>query len=118
MFIFDLNLKLNHMKKITLLLFLLTFSIGYSQDLLLGFEAAESGGINGDAFGGGPNPTIETGTGTNTSQVLKIVGTPAAQPWQGINLNLTSLVSLTTTKTMTMDAVSYTHLTLPTIYSV
>ena len=94
------------MKKITLLLFLLTFSIGYSQDLLLGFEAAESGGINGDAFGGGPNPTIEAGTGTNTSQVLKIVGTPGAQPWQGINLNLTSLVSLTTTKTMTMDVFS------------
>lgn len=94
------------MKKITLFLFLLTFSLGYSQDLLLGFEAGESGGINGDAFGGGPNPTIETGGGTNTSQVLKIVGTPGAQPWQGINLTLSSLVSLTTTKTMTMDVFS------------
>ena len=34
------------MKKITLLFFLLTFSLGFSQDLLLGFESGESGGVN------------------------------------------------------------------------
>ena len=94
------------MKKITLFIFLLTFSLGYSQDLLLGFESAESGGINGDPFGSGPLPTVEVGTGSNTTQVLKIVGNPAGEPWQGINLNLTSLVNLTTTKTMTMDVFS------------
>jgi hypothetical protein len=94
------------MKKITLFIFLLTFSLGYSQDLLLGFEAAESGGINGGPFGDGPAPTVEAGTGTNTSQVLKIVGNPGGQPWQGINLTLTSLVNLTATQTMTMDVFS------------
>jgi hypothetical protein len=99
------------MKKITLLLILLTFSLGYSQDLLLGFEASESGGINGDPFGGGPAPTVEAGTGTNTSQVLKIVGNPTGEPWQGINLNLTSLVNLTATQTMTMDVFSDTPIT-------
>lgn len=100
------------MKKITYLaLFLLTFSVGYSQDLLLGFETAESGGVNGGPFGDGPAPIIEAGTGTNTTQVLKIVGNPAGQPWQGINLNLTSLVNLTSTQTMTMDVFSETAIT-------
>ncbi len=100
------------MKKITYLaLFLLSFSVGYSQDLLLGFEAAESGGVNGGPFGDGPAPIVEAGTGTNTTQVLKIVGNPAGQPWQGINLNLTSLVNLTTTQTMTMDVFSETAVT-------
>ena len=75
-------------------------------DLLLGFETTETGGVNGGPFGDGPAPTVESGMGTNTSQVLKIVGNPAGQPWQGINLNLTSLVNLTTTKTMTMDVFS------------
>lgn len=94
------------MKKITLLLILLTFSIGYSQDLLLGFEPGESGGVNGGPFGDGPAPVVEMGSGTNTTQVLKIVGNPSGQPWQGINLNLTSLVNLTNTQTMTMDVFS------------
>lgn len=99
------------MKKITLLLALLTFSVGFSQDLLLGFEAGESGGVNGDPFGEGPAPVVEAGTGTNTSQVLKITGNPAGQPWQGINLNLTSLVNLSNTQTMTMDVFSDTPIT-------
>jgi Carbohydrate binding domain/Secretion system C-terminal sorting domain len=77
-------------------------------DLLLGFETTESGGINGDPFGNGPAPIIETGTGSNTSQVMKIVGNPTGEPWQGINLNLTSLVNLTATQTMTMDVFSDT----------
>jgi hypothetical protein len=75
-------------------------------DLLLGFETTETGGVNGNPFGDGPAPMVETGSGTNTSQVLKIVGNPAGQPWQGSDLNLTSLVNLTTTKTMTMDVFS------------
>ena len=100
------------MKKITLLIFLLTFSLGYSQDLLLGFQPGESGGFpNGGQFGDAPVPVVETGTGTNTTQVLKIVGNTAGQPWQGINLNLTSPVNLTTTKTMTMDVFSDTAIT-------
>jgi len=74
--------------------------------LVLGFESSESGGVNGTPFGEGPAPVLETGTGTNTTQVLKIVGNPAGQPWQGINLNLTSLVNLTASQTMTMDVFS------------
>ncbi len=104
------------MKKITLIIFLMIFSFGYSQDLLLGFQPGESGGINGAPFGSiganlVPTPVVETGTGTNNTQVLKIVGNPAAEVWQGINLNLTSLVNLTTTKTMTMDVLSDTPIT-------
>jgi hypothetical protein len=106
------------MKKITLNLkrtaifcVLLASSLGYSQDLLLGFQPAESGGIVGDPFGEGVLPVVEAGTGTNTTQVLKIVGNPTGQPWQGINLNLTSPVNLTTTKTMTMDVLSASAVT-------
>lgn len=75
-------------------------------DLLLGFETSETGGVNGGPFGNGPAPVLEAGTGSNTSQVLKIVGNPTGEPWQGINLNLTDLVDLTATKTMTMDVFS------------
>lgn len=75
-------------------------------DLLLGFESTETGGVNGGPFGNGPAPVLEAGTGSNTTQVLKIVGNPTGEPWQGINLNLTDLVDLTDTKTMTMDVFS------------
>ena len=96
------------MKKITLFMFLMIASFGYSQDLLLGFQPGESGGVNGAPFGGMPAPIVETGLGTNTTQVLKIVGNTTGEPWQGINLNLTSPVQLTTTQTMTMDVYSTT----------
>lgn len=74
--------------------------------LLLGFETTESGGVNGAPFGGMAAPVLENGTGANTSKVLKIVGNTATDVWQGVNLNLTSLVNLTATKTMTMDVLS------------
>jgi hypothetical protein len=98
------------MKKITLLLFLFTISLGYSQDQLLGFEPGESGGV-ANTFGNlsgniVPTPLVEDGTGTNTTKVLKIVGNPLCEPWQGCDINLTSLVNLTTSKTMTMDVFS------------
>ena len=99
------------LKHIALIGALLMTSVGFSQDLLLGFEASETGGVAGDPFGGGPAPVLEAGTGTNTTQVLKIVGNPTGEPWQGINLNLTSPVNLTTTQTMTMDVFSATAVT-------
>jgi nicotinamide mononucleotide (NMN) deamidase PncC len=106
------------MKKITLklkhILFFCVFlvsSIGYAQDLLLGFQSGESGGVVGEPFGNAPAPVVEVGTGTNTTQVLKIVGNPTGEPWQGINLTLTSPVNLTTTKTMTMDVFSASAIT-------
>lgn len=80
-------------------------------DLVLGFETTESGGIDGGPFGDGPAPVLEPGTGSNTTQVMKIVGNPAGEPWQGINLNLTSAVDLTATKTMTMDVLSDSPIT-------
>lgn len=98
-------------KQVLLLLAFLITSFSYSQDLLLGFEAGESGGINGDPFGNAPAPIVEAGTGTNTTQVLKIVGNTTGEPWQGINLNLTSLVNLTSTQTMTMDVFSANPIT-------
>lgn len=98
-------------KQVLLLLAFLITSFSYSQDLLLGFETGESGGINGGPFGNAPAPIVETGSGTNTTQVLKIVGNTTGEPWQGINLNLTSLVNLTSTQTMTMDVFSATPIT-------
>lgn len=99
------------MKKITLLLALLISSIGFSQDLLLGFETGESGGVNGGPFGNMAAPTVMAGSGTNTSEVLQIVGNSAAEVWQGINLNLSDNVDLSTTQTMTIDVFSATPIT-------
>lgn len=101
------------MKKITyLIMIVLAIGMnGYSQDLMLGFEAGESGGVNGGPFGGMPAPTVLAGTGSNTSQVLEIVGNTTGEPWQGINLNLTNNVDLTSTQTMTIDVKSATPIT-------
>ncbi|TRX25207.1 T9SS type A sorting domain-containing protein [Flavobacterium franklandianum] len=99
------------MKKITILIALMITSLVFSQDLVLGFEAGESGGVNGGPFGNMPAPAVEAGTGTNTSQVLKIVGSGGPEVWQGINLNLTSPVQLTSTKSMTIDVLSSAPIT-------
>lgn len=96
------------MKKITFIIALLISSIGFSQDLLLGFENGESGGINGGPFGNMNAPVLEAGTGSNTSQVMKIVANSAGEVWQGINLNLSDNVNLTSTQTMTIDVKSAT----------
>lgn len=99
------------MKKITLLFALLISSVGFSQDLLLGFEASESGGVNGAPFGGMAAPAVEDGTGSNTSKVLKIVANSGAEVWQGVNFNLSDNVDLTSTQTMTIDVKSSTAIT-------
>jgi hypothetical protein len=99
------------MKKITILIALMISSLGFSQSLLLGMEATETGGVVGNPFGAMLAPILETGTGTNTSRVLKIVGNTTGEVWQGINLKLTSPVGLTTTKTMTIDVLSSTPIT-------
>lgn len=98
------------MKKFILSFALMISSLGFSQDQLLGFETTETGGLDGGPFGSGIY-TVENGTGTNTSKVLKVDGNTAGEVWQGINLNLTTNVNLTTTKTMTMDVFSTTPIT-------
>ena len=94
------------MKKITFLLAFFIATVGFSQDLLLGFESGESGGVNGGPFGQMAAPTVTTGTGSNTSQVLEIVGNAGGDVWQGINLNLSDNVDLTSTQTMSIDVKS------------
>ncbi|MHB0756164.1 T9SS type A sorting domain-containing protein [Polaribacter sp. M15] len=96
------------MKKITLLFALLITSIGFSQDLLLGFETGESGGVLGDPFGDMPAPSVVTGTGSNTSQVLEIVANSDGQVWQGSNFTLSDAADLTSTQSMTIDVKSST----------
>jgi hypothetical protein len=98
------------MKKLLLLIFLMTISLGYSQTVRLGFESGESGNAFG-AFGGFSILPAETGTGSNTSMVLPIVANPGGQIWQGCNFVLTTPVQLTTTKTMTIDVLSSTPVT-------
>ncbi|MCF6130080.1 T9SS type A sorting domain-containing protein [Flavobacterium sp. AS60] len=110
-----MNKTILNTKIILVALTLFLTSFGYSQDQLLGFEPGETGSV-GSTFGDiganvVPTPVVEDGTGTNTTKVLKIVGNPACEPWQGVNLTLTSLVNLTTTKTMTMDVFSDTPIT-------
>lgn len=83
-------------------------SIGNAQTLLQGFESA---GSLGATFGGLPTPLIETGTGSNNSQVLKIVTNPTQQVWQGVNLNLSPSVNLTVNKTLTIDVLAFESMT-------
>ncbi len=94
------------MKKITLLAIIFMSTLGFSQNQLLGFETTETGGVDGTPFGNGPAPVVETGLGSNATKVLKIVGNPSGEPWQGINLNLTSPTNLTNLQTMTIDVYS------------
>ena len=96
------------MKKITLLFAFLISIAGFSQDLLLGFETSESGGVNGGPFGGMAAPTLVTGMGSNTSQFLEIIGNSGAEVWQGINFNLSDNVDLSTTQIMSIDVKSST----------
>ncbi|NNT70838.1 T9SS type A sorting domain-containing protein [Flavobacterium sp. IMCC34852] len=98
------------MKKLLLLLFLMTISLGQSQTLRLGFEPGESGNAFGQ-FGGMDLPTVVTGTGSNTSSVLSVTANPTGQIWQGCNFVLTSPVELIATKTMTIDVLSSTPIT-------
>ena len=105
------NINQTIMKKFLLLIFLLTISIGQSQVLLQGFESTYETCVNGGPFGDMPGPAIVTGTGSNTSQVLRIDGNTTGQPWQGINLFLSPSVNLTTNKTLTMDVLSSTPIT-------
>lgn len=101
------------MKKITFLLILLTASFGFSQDLLLGFENAESGGLNGGPFGNANalQVNLVTDAGTNGTQVAEFIANSAGEIWQGININLTSDVDLTSTQTMSIDVKSSTAIT-------
>ena len=87
-----------------------TLTIGEPKLNLLGFETGETGNTNGP-FGGMSLPAAETGTGSNTTSVLKIVTNGGGQIWQGTNFVLTRPVKLTTTKTMTIDVLSDTPIT-------
>ena len=98
------------MKKLLLLIMTMITSLVYSQNQLLGFETAETGGLDGGPFGSGIY-TVETGTGTNTTKVLKVEGNTGGDVWQGINLNLSTNVQLTTSKTMTIDVFSNSPIT-------
>jgi hypothetical protein len=98
------------MKKLLLLLFLMTISVGQSQTLRLGFESGESGNAFGE-FGDMALPTVVTGTGSNTSSVLSVTANAGGQIWQGCNFVLTSPVELIATKTMTIDVLSSSPIT-------
>ena len=101
------------MKKITFIIFLLLTAFGFSQDLLLGFEDAESGGLNGGPFGNGNalQVNIITDAGSNGTKVAEFIANSSGEIWQGINLNLTTKVDLTSTQTMTIDVKSATAIT-------
>lgn len=102
------------MKKITLLLMCLIASFAFSQDLLLGFEDAESGGLDGGPFGNANalQVNIVTDGGTNGTKVAEFIANTGGTIWQGINLNLTTNVALGgTEQTMTIDVKSATAIT-------
>ncbi|WP_299052531.1 T9SS type A sorting domain-containing protein [uncultured Polaribacter sp.] len=98
------------MKKITLLLTLLTFSIGYSQtyDLLESFNGS---GLEG-TFG---STTAQYATDpVGTDQVVQITSNTNGDVWQGVDVDLASNYKLTsdTQLTMQLDVYSTTAITI------
>jgi len=97
------------MKKITLLILLLTVSLGYSQDLLQDFE--DSNGL-GAVFGGLTSATLvaDPATGGTNGTVAEIISSAAGDVWQGVNVDIDSNVLLNATDglTMTIDVYSTT----------
>tara|TARA_B110000037_G_scaffold217547_1_gene278777 strand:- start:507 stop:1784 length:1278 start_codon:yes stop_codon:yes gene_type:complete len=97
------------MKKITLLMSLLFITVGFSQDNIQDFEAAESvfGPFGGAAVELVPDPVA----GGNRGQVAMLTSSAAGEIWQGTNVALLSNLDLTTDITITIDAYSLSPLT-------
>jgi hypothetical protein len=97
------------MKKITLLFALLISSIGVSQEVLQNFE---SGGL-GDPFGGAAASVVaDPETGGTRGSVAMLTASSSQEVWQGINIELTKNVDLTTSKTMSLDVYSDAAITI------
>jgi preprotein translocase subunit SecG len=95
------------MKKITLFIFLLAMSIGYSQTTLQDFE---DGGL-GEAFGGAAGEIVaDPAPGGTRGQVAKLTGV-AGEIWQGINVNIASNYVLLEVKTIEIDVYSLSAIT-------
>ena len=95
------------MKKITLLILLLTVSLGYSQDLLQDFEDANGLGAT---FGQLTSATLvaDPASGGTNGTVAEIISSAAGEVWQGVNVDIDSNVLLNATDglTMTIDVYS------------
>jgi hypothetical protein len=94
------------MKKITLFIFLLAMSIGYAQQSVVqDFETGTDG--LGDPFGSGAAEIVADPEADGTrGQVAKLVASAAGEVWQGLNVNMTNNIVLTTDKTMQIDIYS------------
>lgn len=92
------------MKKITFLLTFLIATVGYSQDLLQDFE---SGGL-GATFGSLASATVvaDPASGGTNGMVAELITSTAGEVWQGVNINISQNVELTTQRTMTIDVYS------------
>ncbi len=91
------------MKKITLLMSLLVFSVVFSQENLQDFS--EAGSVFGP-FGGATAELVpDPETDGTRGQVAKLTST-GGDIWQGVNVVLGKNLDLTTTKTITIDAYS------------
>ena len=94
------------MKKITLLLTLLTVSLGYSQVVLENFEGATPT-INFFDTANTANVVADPDVSGTHGQVLELITNTAGKAWQGTELVFQGdNVDLTTTKTITMDVYS------------
>ena len=100
------------MKKITLFLFLLSASIGYAQQSLVqDFETGTDG--LGEPFGGAAAEIVaDPEDGGTRGQVAKLISSAAGNVWQGLNVNMTSNIVLTTDKTMQIDIYSNDAVTI------
>ena len=100
------------MKKITLFVFLLAMSIGYAQQSLVqDFETGSEG--LGEPFGGAAAEIVaDPETAGTRGQVAKLTSSATGEVWQGLNVNITSNVELTSDKTMKIDIYSLAPVTI------
>jgi hypothetical protein len=102
------------MKKITLLLLLLTFSFGYSQQVVVqDFEVASSYTIEGFEGLGSASIVADPAAGGTKANGLQLVSSSTGNPWQGATVTLlTSKLKLTTDKTVKIDVYATQAFTL------
>jgi hypothetical protein len=109
-----ITIKIFTMKKITLLFFLLTISLGYSQQVLIqNFETPSSYAFEGFEGLGNASIVSDPASGGTRLNSLQLVSASTGQTYQGAVVNLlTSKIKLTTDKTIKIDVYATKAFTL------
>jgi hypothetical protein len=102
---FEMNLKINIMKKITFLFILMVASLGNAQQVVVqNFETPASYVFNGFEGLASASIDVDPAPGGTRLNNLKLVSQTTGNPWQGAEvIQQTSSLKLTTDKTVSVD---------------